>query len=77
MSGAMPNQAKKQLKKASHERWKARICGVSKRNSSMREAFCDGVSMAAPEEGLDARSRWLRCERTSRVRVNGRLRFAA
>src|SRR5208337_3159736 len=37
--GVMPNQAKKQKKKASHVRWNARICGVEKRKSSIRSAL--------------------------------------
>ena len=28
ISGAMPNQAKKQRKNANHDMWNARICGV-------------------------------------------------
>ena len=39
IKGEMPNQAKKQKKKASQERWKARICGVFARNRSIRTAL--------------------------------------
>jgi hypothetical protein len=41
----MPNQAKKQRKKAIHVMWNARICGVDKENSAMRVALAV-VSMA-------------------------------
>src|SRR5579862_702121 len=37
--GAMPNQAKKQRKNANHDMWKARIAGVEKENSAIRDAF--------------------------------------
>ena len=39
ISGAMPNQPKKQKKNASHDMWKARIAGVEKLNSAIRDAF--------------------------------------
>jgi hypothetical protein len=39
INGAMPNQAKKQRKKASHAQWKARIGGVENVSSRMRAAF--------------------------------------
>ncbi|EWH02265.1 hypothetical protein Q427_09795 [Halomonas sp. BC04] len=32
INGAIPNQPKKQIWKANHEKWKARICGVLKFN---------------------------------------------
>ena len=35
----MPNHAKKQRKKAIHDIWNARICGVEKLNKLIREAF--------------------------------------
>jgi hypothetical protein len=35
ISGAQANQAKKQTKKATQVRWKARICGVLKEKSLM------------------------------------------
>jgi len=41
ISGATPNHAKKHRKKANHDMWKARICGVFKLNRSMRVAFVD------------------------------------
>ena len=39
ISGAMPNQAKKQRKKENQERWKARICGVLRLNRSILVAL--------------------------------------
>jgi carbonic anhydrase/acetyltransferase-like protein (isoleucine patch superfamily) len=39
ISGAAANQAKKQMKKAIHVKWKARICGVAKLKRLMRVAF--------------------------------------
>jgi hypothetical protein len=46
MSGAQANQAKKQTKKATQLRWKARICGVLKENSCIEFA----LAMIAPEK---------------------------
>jgi hypothetical protein len=39
ISGAMPNQPKKQRKKASQDMWKALICGVFKFSRSMEVAL--------------------------------------
>ena len=39
INGAMPNQAKKQRKKAIHVMWNARICGVENVSSEMRVAL--------------------------------------
>ena len=47
MSGAMPNQAKKQRKNANHVIWNARICGVSILNSRIRVALLV-TSMTTP-----------------------------
>ncbi len=38
-SGAIPNQAKKHKKKANHDMWNARICGVLSENRSMLVAL--------------------------------------
>ena len=39
ISGAIPNQAKKQRKNANHDRWNARICGVVRSNRLIRVAL--------------------------------------
>ena len=39
ISGAMPNQEKKQTKKAIHDMWNARICGERKSNNAIRVAL--------------------------------------
>src|SRR6478735_6819448 len=39
ISGASPNQPKKQRKKANHVMWKARICGDVKSNRRILSAF--------------------------------------
>lgn len=57
INGAQANQAKKQIKNASHDIWKARIAGVEKLNSLMDVAFLADKStdgkvtdiMASPE----------------------------
>src|SRR5579871_5309221 len=38
IKGASPNHEKKHRKNAIHDRWNARICGVSMRNNSIRSA---------------------------------------
>src|SRR5262245_54616619 len=39
ISGAMPNHAKKHRKKAIHDMWNARICGVANDSREMRVAL--------------------------------------
>src|SRR5262245_52883765 len=52
MSGATPNQAKKQRKNASHDMWNARICGISSRKKFRQS----DVHLSAVAAGLDMRS---------------------
>ncbi len=51
ISGATANQAKKQTKNAIHVRWKARICGVSKLNRSIRVALLEIIGEAPAGRG--------------------------
>ena len=54
ISGATANQAKKQTKNASHDMWKARLCGMVKFNGSMRVALWE-TGAAVPirlEQGM-------------------------
>ena len=46
ISGAMPNQPKKQRKNANQVRWNVRICGVARLNRFIRVALA--LSRAAP-----------------------------
>ena len=46
ISGAVANQAKKQTKKPTQAIWKARICGVSKLNRSIRVALFEAISVS-------------------------------
>jgi hypothetical protein len=48
MSGEMPNHAKKQRKKAIHDMWKARICGVLKLKKSILVALPSGLVSVVP-----------------------------
>ena len=47
ISGTTANQAKKQMKNASHVMWNARICGVLKLNRSIRVAFWDFMALGS------------------------------
>lgn len=56
INGAQANHAKKQIKNASHDIWKARIAGVEKLNSLMDVAFFADISidiMASPELNIN------------------------
>src|SRR5689334_16807884 len=50
IKGAMPNQAKKQRKKANHVMWNARIGGVEKVNRLMRAALLFAPIGSSPSE---------------------------
>jgi hypothetical protein len=55
ISGATANQAKKQTKKPSHDKWKARICGVFKLNRSIEVALLEAAIL-----GLRWGKKWSR-----------------
>jgi hypothetical protein len=55
MSGAQANQAKKQMKKATQVRWKARICGVLKENSCIELALAMNRSRKKERRPLPAK----------------------
>ena len=62
ISGAMPNQAKKQRKNAIHDMWNARICGVEKLSSAMRVALAeDSILGGLVRKG--SRTRSIACRR--------------